>query len=392
LFRTISGKFDLIASLHVEDEIMTMANLDTNAGATRIDWVDTAKGICIILVVMMHTTLGLEAASGQQGWMHAVVEFSRPFRMPDFFVISGLFLAATIDRPWRHYIDRKVIHFFYFYILWVIIQFAFKAPFMVLDGNSTGAVVRSFLFTFVQPFGTLWFIYMLPVFFVVAKLFKNQKWLLLAIAAVLQIAPVNTHGIFAPVAQTLGIVATEGHFVLVDEFASYLVYFVGGYVFAPYIFKLADYVRNNKAKGMLIVAVWFVINLIFVLTGWLDLPIVALALGGAGALAIVAFATLIAQKAKLLTHLGANSIVIYLAFFLPMVVSRLVMLKIVPWMDAGTMALICLMFSVAVPMIGYWIIHKIGFGMFLFHRPNWAILSGTPWKKSNPKAALAPAE
>ena len=140
------------------------------------------------------------------------------------------------------------------------------------------------------------------------------------------------------------------------------------------------------------VTVWFVINLMFVLTGWLDLPIVALALGGAGALAIVAFATLIAQKAKLLTHLGANSIVIYLAFFLPMVVSRLVMLKIVPWMDAGTMALICLMFSVAVPMIGYWIIHKIGFGMFLFHRPNWAILSGTPWKKSNPKAALAPAE
>jgi uncharacterized membrane protein YcfT len=30
----------------------------------RIDWVDYAKGICIVLVVMMHSTLGVEKAPG----------------------------------------------------------------------------------------------------------------------------------------------------------------------------------------------------------------------------------------------------------------------------------------------------------------------------------------
>ena len=60
--------------------------------------------------------------------MHAVVEFAKPFRMPDFFLISGLFLARVIDRDWRTYIDRKVVHFAYFYVLWVTIQFALKAP------------------------------------------------------------------------------------------------------------------------------------------------------------------------------------------------------------------------------------------------------------------------
>ncbi len=31
------------------------------AGASeRIDWVDYAKGICIVMVVMMHSTLGVE--------------------------------------------------------------------------------------------------------------------------------------------------------------------------------------------------------------------------------------------------------------------------------------------------------------------------------------------
>ncbi len=60
--------------------------------------------------------------------MGYVVEFARPFRMPDFFLIAGLFLARRIDAPWRLYLDRKVLHFFYFYALWLTIQFAFKAP------------------------------------------------------------------------------------------------------------------------------------------------------------------------------------------------------------------------------------------------------------------------
>ena len=62
----------------------------------RIDWVDYAKGFCIVFVVMMHSTLGVEAAAGKDGWLHYLVEFARPFRMPDFFMISGLFLAQVI--------------------------------------------------------------------------------------------------------------------------------------------------------------------------------------------------------------------------------------------------------------------------------------------------------
>src|SRR6202012_2417238 len=85
----------------------------------RVDWVDYAKGICIVMVVMMHSVLGVELAAGQTGFMHLVVMFAKPFRMPDFFLISGLFLPVVIDRDWRTYLDRKVVHFAYFYVLWV---------------------------------------------------------------------------------------------------------------------------------------------------------------------------------------------------------------------------------------------------------------------------------
>src|SRR3954462_8972118 len=139
----------------------------------RVDWVDYAKGICIVMVVMMHSVLGVEAAAGQTGFMHALVAFAKPFRMPDFFLISGLFLSVVIDRDWRTYLDRKVVHFAYFYLLWVTIQFGFKAPAFAAETSWSHAGYL-YLESFMEPFGTLWFIYLLPIFFVVTKLTRNM--------------------------------------------------------------------------------------------------------------------------------------------------------------------------------------------------------------------------
>ena len=121
----------------------------------------------------MHSTLGVEAAAGREGWMHALVAFAKPFRMPDFFLISGLFLARVIDRDWRTYLDRKVVHFAYFYVLWVTIQFAFKAPGIAAEHGAGAASASSISKPFIEPFGTLWFIYLLPIFFVVTKLTRG---------------------------------------------------------------------------------------------------------------------------------------------------------------------------------------------------------------------------
>src|SRR3954470_3341725 len=160
------------------------------ARSTRIDWVDYAKGFCIVMVVMMHSTLGVEAAAGNTSWMHALVAFAKPFRMPDFFLISGLFLAVVIDRDWRTYLDRKVVHFAYFYLLWVTIQFGFKAPAFAAETSGSHAGYL-YLESFIEPFGTLWFIYLLPIFFVVTKLTRSVPPLAIwAVAALLEMAHV----------------------------------------------------------------------------------------------------------------------------------------------------------------------------------------------------------
>jgi uncharacterized membrane protein YcfT len=107
------------------------------------------------MVVMMHSTLGVEKAADGVGWMHAVVAFAKPFRMPDFFMISCLFLARVIDRDWQGYLDKKVVHFAYFYLLWLTIQFAFKAPGIATEAGIAGAI-EGYLVSFIEPFGTIW--------------------------------------------------------------------------------------------------------------------------------------------------------------------------------------------------------------------------------------------
>ena len=158
----------------------------------RVDWVDYAKGFCIIMVVMMHSTLGVEADAGREGFMHVVVAFAKPFRMPDFFMISGLFLARVVDRDWRTYLDRKVVHFVYFYLLWTAIQFAVKAPHFAAEVGWVG-VLKLYALSFIEPLGILWFIYLLPVFAVVVKATRRMPpaaiWL---VGAALEIAHVST--------------------------------------------------------------------------------------------------------------------------------------------------------------------------------------------------------
>jgi uncharacterized membrane protein YcfT len=325
----------------------------------RVDWVDYAKGFCIVMVVMMHSTLGVEAAAGREGWMHAWVAFAKPFRMPDFFLISGLFLARVIDRDWRIYIDRKVVHFVYFYVLWMTIQIGVKAPGVAAEAaDGWMEVVRFYLTAFVEPFGTLWFIYLLPVFFVVTKLTRKLPPLaIFLVAAALEIAPIHTG------------------WTVIDEFAERFVYFYAGYWLAPHIFRFAEQMLARPVGAAMALALWGIFNGVLVFNGYGDLPFISLGLGLLGAGAVVTAATLMAQSdwGSPLRYLGANSIVVYLAFFFGMAASRMVLLKTGIITDIGTISLLVTAAGVIGAVVLHWLVRNTPF-RFLFVRPEWAKL------------------
>jgi uncharacterized membrane protein YcfT len=325
----------------------------TRPGGDRVDWVDYAKGICIIMVVMMHSVLGVEAAAGQTGFMHLVVMFAKPFRMPDFFLISGLFVSVVIDRDWRVYLDRKVVHFAYFYVLWVTIQFGFKAPSFAAE-SSWAHVGLLYLESFIEPFGTLWFIYLLPIFFVVIKATRRMPPLVIwALAALLEMAHVATG------------------WTAIDEFCARFVYIYSGYIFADYVFALSDRARARPHLALAGLALWALVNGGLVTLGVSEWPLISIALGLAGACAIITLGTLLA-RAHWLTFLrfcGEHSIVIYLAFFLPMATTRTLLLRTGLIHDIGTISLIVTVVGVVGALV-IWRIALAAGATFLFERPT----------------------
>jgi uncharacterized membrane protein YcfT len=331
---------------------MTENGTSAAGHSMRIDWVDYAKGICIVMVVMMHSVLGVEAAAGQTGFMHGLVAFAKPFRMPDFFLISGLFLSVVIDRDWRTYLDRKVVHFAYFYVLWVTIQFGFKAPSFAAESSWTH-VGMLYLESFIEPFGTLWFIYLLPVFFVVTKVLRRAPPLAIwAAAAALETMHVATG------------------WTVIDEFCARFVYFYSGYLFAAYVFALSDRARARPAFALAGLALWMLVNGGLVVLGLSERPVISLALGLAGACAIVVIGTLLAQARRLdaLRYCGEHSIVIYLAFFLPMAATRTLLLKFELIRDIGAVSLIVTIAGITGALAIWWM-SRGSRANFLFERP-----------------------
>ncbi len=321
------------------------------SGKPRVDWVDYAKGICILLVVLMHSTLGVEKALGTTSWLSGFIEWARPFRMPDFFMISGLFLSARIHKPWRQFMDSKVLHFVYFYLLWMTVLFLIKD---VFAADSHPANRAYFL---IQPHDAIWFIYMLPVFMLAIRLLKGvSPALVLCFAAALEILPIHTG------------------WIVIDEFAGRFVYIYAGYWFAPQIFKLANIIDGLKTwQVMAGLGVWALINTVVVWSGVSMLPGISLILGALGACAVITAGVLVSKFnfTRALRYSGKNSLAIYLSFTLFMATTRVVIIKSGFIADAGTIALLCMMASVCGSLMLYQASQRLGL-TFFFKRPEWA--------------------
>ncbi len=336
----------------------------------RIDWVDYSKGICIILVVMMHSVLDYGVMVGAEGWMHPVVAFAKPFRMPDFFLIAGLFLSRSIMGNGRDYFDRKIVHFAYFYLIWLAIQtLAFEASLLRSDPLQ---VIQIYLKAIIIPNGHLWFVHMLGVFYAIT-------W------AVRHIPKIWVFGVVALLQIIFSTGEIDTGWSVTNRFMEWYVFFFAGYAFAPIAFAFAERAIRNISATLAALGIWAAVNLALTLLGVSALPIVSLLLGFAGTAAIIAVGALMAKHGigAALRYAGKHSIVIYLTFFLPVKIMQkgLSTTGFIP--DVGTATLLILIIGVVAPLIGHWLIKGTPLNA-LYERPKWA-------KLSNRKAASAKA-
>ena len=233
-----------------------------HASKPRLEWVDYAKGICIFTVVSMYSAMFAYEFLGDAGWLQDWADFARPFRMPDFFLLSGLFLGRVIHKSWRGYLDKKIIHYSYFFLLWTFINLVVLFAVGTLDGGFKEFAYELWLKSSSWPWMMLWFIQMLPAYFLITRLtVRIPVWIMLVVASLLQAFPQIVQAFVHAVPPL------DADRVLIDEFWKRYIFFYIGYIGAPYFFKFAEVVQKHTFYGVVGLVLWATLNASLVQAG-----------------------------------------------------------------------------------------------------------------------------
>jgi uncharacterized membrane protein YcfT len=125
--------------------------------------------------------------------------------------------------------------------------------------------------------------------------------------------------------------------------------------------------------------------------GLAALPPLHLLLAIVGALALCVGGALLSKLSSMnwLRWLGEHSLVVYVAFTIPMSVFRAAAMWSGILTQTGPLSLTVLVVATVSPVVLYLIIKRAGFGAFLFERPAWAHIAES--RPSKPATAWASA-
>ncbi len=320
----------------------------------RVEWVNYAKGLGIILVVVGHAWRGLAtlATPGQAHVMSVVDTAIYQFHMPLFFVLSGLFVAHSAQRPLGKFVLQKFRTIAYPYVLWTLIQTAIasEAGSAAHHKMSFLAVVKHLPY---QPVGQFWFLYVLLMCMLAFGLLSKARLgniPILIIAIALYVARHLVHGMeWGPLYQ----------------FSADFVYFAAGAVLAPMV--LARITKIDWPLLLIPSAAMFAIIAILAASSpgvvrMNDITVTA-------AMGIIATAGLAVVLTKtpgtgILSVLGEASLAIYVAHIVFAAAARTVLLKL-HITDLPLQLLVGVLVGLGAPLLLFYVSRRMKF-QYLF--------------------------
>ena len=133
-----------------------------NTDKLRVNWVDYAKGLGIILVVFGHSIAGINDAKLpiNQTFYQSAFGFIYSFHMPLFFALSGMFFQRSLQKstPWE-FVKNKLQTILYPFIIWSLIQTSIEVLFS--SQTNSGIPLRDLLTCLIVPRSVYWFLFAL---------------------------------------------------------------------------------------------------------------------------------------------------------------------------------------------------------------------------------------
>jgi len=149
--------------------------------STRVEWLDLARGMGIVLVVAGHAERGLVSANIARGaawhWLDLALY---TFHMPLFMLLAGLNVAGSLQRGRRAFLRGKLWTIAWPYVLWSLVQ---GTLLVLLSGMTNGKGDWSALARIGwQPISPFWFLYALMIYMVVVAIVGVRARVLVPLA------------------------------------------------------------------------------------------------------------------------------------------------------------------------------------------------------------------
>jgi fucose 4-O-acetylase-like acetyltransferase len=345
----------------------------TSKTTNRYDWVDYAKGIAIFLVVYRHVFEGLKRAGlnseDYMGLEYANIMFFS-FRMPLFFIVSGIFLTGSLaKRGLGPFTAQKAKTILYPYFLWGILQITFQIVLSNYVNSDRTPEHYTYLLYSPRRVDQFWYLYALfnvTILYALVKTFFKFK-------PVVQVAMGLIMYFFSAYSEQ-----QEWDLGFVHEILHYYVFFALGDL-------LASYFRNEKNaqligswKVLLVLLPIFVgAQLYFLLVNlkhdpaayryietWQPILFFLIAIAGCAFMLSISF--LLQRKRALdwLRVIGTHSLYIYVSHVFVASGVRIALTKFAGVTYLPLLLVIGIAFSIIVPILFYRFCQKMGWYWF----------------------------
>lgn len=278
--------------------IVSSADARPRAATDRVPWIDSGRGIAILLVTLYHSTSWLLGAGFHVQWWITVDETLASLRMPLFFTLSGLFAPKWLRASWSDLLRSKVLLFVWVFLIWETIGALFFQLGLVMQDKCCGVrdTVLGLLLSPIMPIYELWFIWALALFFIVARATRR-------VDVRLQIG----------VAAVAAFVALMGWSGINDGWEGvfkYYLFFVSGIYLRSWILRFGSTPKRGLLVGAF--AIWAAISITVAFFGLAHLPGVYFVNSIAGVLGGIALSRFL-TPVSFLARIGRQTLPIYLA-------------------------------------------------------------------------------
>ena len=327
---------------------------------SRLDWIDYAKGIAIVLVVYRHVLIGLQLAGLEisESYYNLVNEVGVTARMPLFFLLSGFFYFKSVNKrsQWG-YFSHKFKSIMYPYFVWSFIQMTLQI--ILSNYTNESHTLSGYLLILYKPRGQFWFLYALfnvSVLYLVLDTFLKRKRILLLVTG-FQMYCVTPYLNAGP---------------LVYEIFRLFAFFALGDIMSKYVFDHRVINFFSKTYVLLLLLTISVLGE-FYLYNYQEPIHVSFFLAIVGAFSLISLSILLAnfnnKKLDIIRIIGYHSLYIFLLHALTSAATRILLVHILHFTDTVILHIVGTAVGIIAPILIYSIANKYNLN-FLFYPPT----------------------